>query len=432
MRDLIIKTSEEIMTTLYKPTVFAVDGLLAQGLFILAGSPKVGKSWLALELCLAVAKGVKLFERETSQGSALYLCLEDSYPRIQSRLYELTDEPTDKLFFSLKADTIGSGLEEQIVKFKSEHDDLRLIVIDTLQMVRNETESSYGNDYAEIVPLKALAEQLGITIVLVHHLRKAANSDPFNMISGSTGLSGATDGQLVLKKDKRCGGQAVLYATGRDIEDQELSLTRQGARWVLTDEHKDKPPDLFPFAVHDLMTELCSFKGSATELCGMLKDRFGGEYFANRLTRDLFRKAYELRDLGVTFEPKRSNGQRLLLLRYDKKSDSSDGKNLMPEQPQTTDPTVTVEIINCSENVENTLSEVESVNSDSENSTDPVSTSAVPAEGAADPEYVLIDGKKVPVVRFSVDDVINRSAAKIRAQIYRERGILVPEFRSET
>lgn len=90
MRDLITKTSEEIMTTLYKPTVFAVAGLLAQGLFILAGSPKVGKSWLALELCLAVAKGEKLFERETSQGSVLYFCLEDSYTRIQSRLYELT------------------------------------------------------------------------------------------------------------------------------------------------------------------------------------------------------------------------------------------------------------------------------------------------------------------------------------------------------
>ena len=149
LRDLITKTSEEIMTTLYKPTVFAVDGLLAQGLFILAGSPKVGKSWLALELCLAVAKGEKIFDRETSQGSVLYFCLEDNCPRIQSRLYELTDEPTDKLFFSLKADTIGNGLEEQIVKFKSEHDDLRLIVIDTLQMVRNETEYGYGSDYAE-------------------------------------------------------------------------------------------------------------------------------------------------------------------------------------------------------------------------------------------------------------------------------------------
>ena len=432
MRDLITKTSEEIMTTLYKPTVFAVDGLLAQGLFILAGSPKVGKSWLALELCLAVAKGEKIFERETSQGSVLYFCLEDSYPRIQSRLYELTDEPTDKLFFSLKADSIGNGLEEQIVKFKSEHDDLRLIVIDTLQMVRNETESSYGSDYAEIVPLKALAEQLGITIVLVHHLRKAADSDPFNMISGSTGLSGATDGQLVLKKDKRCGGQAVLYVTGRDVEDQELSLTKCGARWVLADEHEDKPPDLFSFAVHDLMAELVSFKGSATVLCGLLKDKFGGEYFANRLTRDLFRHAYELRDLGVTFEPKRSNGQRLLLLHYDKNSDSSDGKMLMPEQQQTADPAVTAESVECSGSSDNTLSAIESSSSDSENPTDPAPTSAVPAEGVTDPEYVLIEGKKVPVVRFSVDDIINRSAAKIRAQIYRERGILVPKFKNET
>ena len=96
MTDLITKSSEEIMTTLYKPTVFVVDGLFAQGLYLLAGSPKVGKSWLALELCLAVAKGEKLFDRKTLQGSALYFCLEDSYQRIQNRLYELTDDPSDK------------------------------------------------------------------------------------------------------------------------------------------------------------------------------------------------------------------------------------------------------------------------------------------------------------------------------------------------
>ncbi len=149
------------MTTLYKPIMFTVEGLLAQGLFILAGSPKVGKSWLALELCLSIAKGEKLLDRTTQQGSALYFCLEDSYQRIQNRLYELTDEPSDKLFFALKADTIGNGLEEQITKFKSEHDDLNLVVIDSLQMVRNETESSYGSDYAELLPLKNLAEQHG-------------------------------------------------------------------------------------------------------------------------------------------------------------------------------------------------------------------------------------------------------------------------------
>ena len=414
MRDLITKTSEEIMTTLYKPTVFAVDGLLAQGLFILAGSPKVGKSWLALELCLSVAKGEPLLDRPTQQGSALYFCLEDSYPRIQSRLYELTDEPSDKLFFALRADTIGNGLEEQIIKFKSEHDDLRLVVIDTLQMVRNETESSYGSDYAEIVLLKALAEQLSITIVLVHHLRKVADSDPFNMISGSTGLSGATDGQLVLKKDKRGGMQAVLYATGRDLEDQELSLTKQGARWVLADEHEDKPPDTFPFAVHDLMVEQRSFKGSATELSAELEKIFCLTLPSNMVSKKLMQHWQELGGYGVRFENKRSHGKRWLELNYDPSGDSSAGKKLYHE---TCCPTGTQDIEN------------------------PLDTSSAPGDGSvqgdgsscsgdsADSEYVLIDGKQVPIVRFSLDDLLNRSAAKIRAQIYQERGILVPEFK---
>ncbi|SDA20175.1 AAA domain-containing protein [Ruminococcus sp. YE71] len=278
MKELITKSCEEIMTTLYKPTVFTVEDLLAQGLFILAGSPKVGKSWLALELCLAVAKGEKFLDCTTQQGSALYFCLEDSYQRIQSRLYELTDEPSDKLFFALKADTIGNGLEEQITKFKSEHDDLLLVVIDTLQMVHNELDSSYGSDYAELLPLKSLAEQLSISIVLVHHLRKATDSDPFNMISGSTGLNGCVDGLFVLLKSKRASGQAVLHCTGRDIEDRELSLVRQGARWLLADDHEDKPPDIFVFAVHDLMVEQRTFKGSATELCGLLQNKFGGDF----------------------------------------------------------------------------------------------------------------------------------------------------------
>ena len=425
MRELKTKSCEEIMTTLYKPTVSAVEGLISQGLYILAGSPKVGKSWLALELCLAISKGEKLLERPTRQGTALYFCLEDSWQRIQSRLYELTDEPSEKLFFSLKADTIGDGLCEQISKFKSELDDLRLVVIDTLQMVRSDSDSSYGSDYAELIPLKSLAEQLDISIVLVHNLRKAADSDPFNMILGSTGLNGCVDGLLVLKKDKRCGGQAVLYATGRDIEDCELTLNRDGARWVLTDERENKPPDTFVFAVHDLMVERCSFKGLATEFCGLLKEKYGGEYFANRLTRDMFRHAYELRDLGVTFEVKRSNGQRLLLISYDK---NSDGKNLMPEQVQTADPTVT----ECSESAEISSLSVEGDGSSTSISNDPVPPPAVPDNDADDPKYDLINGKWLPVVRMSFEDIVRRSTAKLQQKIYEERGILVPELKLGT
>ena len=164
-------------------------------------------------------------------------------------------------------------------------------------------------------------------------------------------------------------------------------------------------------------------------LCGLLKAKFGGEYFANRLTRDMFKHAYELRDLGVTFEPKRSNGQRLLLLHYDKNSDSSDGKMLMPEQPQTADPAVTPDGTDCSETFENAASAVNDVSTSADIFTDPALETAVPADGAADPEYVLIDGKQVPIVRFSLDDQLNCSAAKIRAKIYQERGVLVPEFK---
>nr|WP_278277305.1 AAA family ATPase [Ruminococcus sp. YE78] len=228
------------MTTLYQPTVFAVEGLLTQGLFILAGSPKVGKSWLALELCLSIAKGEKLLDRTTQQGSALYFCLEDSYQRIQNRLYELTDEPSDKLFFSLKADTIGNGLEEQITKFKLEHSDLCLIVIDTLQMVRNELDSSYGSDYAELLPLKALAEQLNISIVLVHHLRKATDSDPFNMISGSTGLNGCVDGLFMIDHTSNYTAEKGIYA--------DVTKTEKSTRLV------DLPPavcDLLRVYKHD-------------------------------------------------------------------------------------------------------------------------------------------------------------------------------------
>ncbi|MBQ8121000.1 MAG: AAA family ATPase [Ruminococcus sp.] len=428
MKKLITKSCEEIMTTLYKPIEFAVDELIAQGLYILAGSPKVGKSWLALQLCLAVAKGEKLLERETQSGTALYLCLEDGYERIQKRLYELTDEPSDKLFFSIMADSIGCGLEQEIEKFKSVYDDLRLVVIDTLQMVRSEAESTYGNDYAELLPLKNLAQQLGISIVLVHHLRKAADSDPFNMVSGSTGLNGCVDGLLVLMKAKRSANQATLHCTGRDIEDKELLLTRQGARWELADESENKPPDIFSFAIHDLMVELVSFKGSATELCNLMTKKYEQEFFPNMMKKELTLHGYELQSYGVKFSHKRSNGQRLITLEYDRGSDTSDGITLMPEQSETADPAVTAEETESSQTADTIDSAAATETNTCEKSADPVGQLAVPFCSGADPEYAIIGGKKVEVKSYSLDELLNQSAARLREKIFRERGIVVPEF----
>ena len=198
----------------------------------------MGKSWLALEMCLSIAKGEKVLGQETTQGTALYLCLEDSFQRIQNRLYELTDEPVENLHFVILSDTIGKGLEEQIEQFKSEHSDLKVVFIDTLQMIRSETDSNYDSDYKELSVLKSLADKLEVAIAVVHHTRKCSDSDPFNMISGSTGISGCVDGSLVLIENKRGSRNAKLFCVGRDIENAEINLQFNSdlKKWVVTDE----------------------------------------------------------------------------------------------------------------------------------------------------------------------------------------------------
>ncbi len=108
---------EKLMTTPLKPIEFCVDGMISVGLFILAGAPKIGKSWLALDMALGIAKGEKVLGRETKRGTVLYLCLEDSYTRIQNRLFELTSEPSENLHFAIMAGTLGDTLEKQIENF---------------------------------------------------------------------------------------------------------------------------------------------------------------------------------------------------------------------------------------------------------------------------------------------------------------------------
>lgn len=185
---------EEIMAEPLKPIEFVVDDLITQGLFILAGAPKIGKSWLALDICLSVAKGKPVLNAKTAQGTALYLCLEDSRIRIQNRLYEMTDEPTEQLHFALIADTIGTGLEQQIENFILEHRNTKIIFIDTLQKIRSDSpDSTYATDYKELSVLKSVADKCSVAIVLVHHLRKTKDADPFNMISETTGISGCVD-----------------------------------------------------------------------------------------------------------------------------------------------------------------------------------------------------------------------------------------------
>ena len=155
------------------PTKFCVETLLPQGLCILAGAPKIGKSWLVLDLCVKVAKGEPFLGQPTIKGTVLYLCLEDSLRRIQERLCNIADEVPDNVFFATQAGTMESGLEDQIRSFTAAYPDLSLVVIDTFQLIRGTScDASYASDYEEVRKIKFLADSLGITILLVHHLRK--------------------------------------------------------------------------------------------------------------------------------------------------------------------------------------------------------------------------------------------------------------------
>ena len=219
-------TAEDLQNRRYEPTHFLVDELIPEGLHILAGAPKIGKSWLALWLCLCVAQGQALWNFATTQGEALYLSLEDSFQRIQTRLFDLTEDAPSTLHFAIMADTLKRGLEQQIEQFLAEHPTTKLVVIDTLQRVRSTGSDSnlYANDYQDIGILKQLADKRHIAILLIHHLRKLHDDDPMNMISGSTGLSGAADSAFVLQKHSRLANVASLHCTGRDIPDRTLKL----------------------------------------------------------------------------------------------------------------------------------------------------------------------------------------------------------------
>ena len=313
-------------------TKFVIKELLPQGLAIIGGAPKVGKSWLMLDWCVRIAKGETIWNFPTTKGTTLYVSLEDTASRLQERLLSVTDEAPN-VFFTTFSFKIGEGLEEQIKSFVADHPGTALIVIDTFQMIRNTgSEVSYASDYNEIEILKKLTEELKITILLVHHLRKQGDSDPFNMLSGTNGLAGGVDTMFVLDKSKRCSANATLYCSGRDIEDREIELCfdKDNCVWNFVSDSSDNPEMLLPDDIClliEFMKKKISFEGSNTDFTNEFISFFGKEFSAKSLKRRMNRYRRELEENGVTFQSNRSNGKRILSISYTDKSDDSDVKD---------------------------------------------------------------------------------------------------------
>ena len=325
---------ETLMSQPLTPLNFVVDTLLSQGLHILAGSPKVGKSWLAV----TVAKGEAVWGMGVKQGTTLYLCLEDSTLRIQNRLFEITEDAPASVHFTTNSDTLGKGLEEQLRAFLSEHPDTVLIIIDTLQMIRGAGyDNTYANDYRDLSVLKHIADAHGIAILLIHHLRKELADDVFSRISGTTAISGAVDSSFTLVEDKRGSGKAKLSCIGRDIEYRELTLEHNAENvWELVSDSRTQPELLggrIVILLSELMRDYDEFIGTPTELSAQI-DPAGSEGITpKKVSRLILQSVAALSKIGISAVVRRSNGKRLIELRRAESDDAQGTQAVDPIDP---------------------------------------------------------------------------------------------------
>ena len=262
-------------TLLYEPLEkpsFVVDGLIPTGLTLFCGSQKIGKSWLMLKLCLCVSQGIPLWDMQTQEGDVLYLCLEDTFCRIQDRLFRLTDEASGRLHFAVASDKLSDGLIVQLEDYLKEYPDSRLIVIDTLQKIRTASkDNAYASDYGDISLIKDFADRHSLAVVVVHHIRKQNDSDVFNKVSGTTGLTGSADATFVLEQESRASNAAKLYVTGRDTPYQEFKLRFRDCSWELVERkeqeqiERESIPDIL-FRLVKFMQGREGWTGTATEL----------------------------------------------------------------------------------------------------------------------------------------------------------------------
>lgn len=331
--------AETLLATPLPPVRWVIPGLLPAGLSLLAGASKAGKSWLCLWLCFQLAQGGTVWNRTVQPQTVLYLCLEDTLARIQSRLFRLTDATVpNRLFCQTQCGGIGDGLELQIEKFLHQHPETGLIVIDTLQKVRpiEQNVGAYASDYQDMSSLKSLADRYNIGLLLVHHLRKQGASDPFQQISGSNGLMGAAD-TIWLMQRQRMSDTARLLVTGRDMDSCTLHLQAENCVWQLLEEESaeeqaEKAIPAYLRQAADFVRRSGFWQGTATEL---LAAAGIADVQPNQFARKLVEHYYMVfATRGIRYESRRTANARRMRFWCDS-NDGDDSAGARPHITQT-------------------------------------------------------------------------------------------------
>ena len=322
-------------TLYYKPLEhpkMLIDGVLSDGLAIMAGDSKIGKSWMVLWMCLQISKGEPVWGLPTRKTDVVYLALEDREWRVQQRMQDLTDTPPENLHFGFSCGQLGAELESQIEDVLKDYPSTGLLFIDTLQMVRDNVSAkvnAYAQDYKDLSSLKKIADNHGICIFVVHHTRKERDGgNIFNDMTGSTGIMGVADTGMILRKEDRFGDNATLCVTGRDVEEKKLKMQMCGVKWEITEElsaddlRKERIPD-FVFKVVDFLFEHRQFEGTVTELLAAvgnteLKPNVASKYLT-RFYSEVFAP------MGITYEYRKTAAARMIMLALNDGADGNDG-----------------------------------------------------------------------------------------------------------
>ena len=311
-------TMQELYQDIYSKKPPVIEGLLYQGTYLFVGSPKIGKSFFMAQLAYHVSIGTPLWDYPVKKGTVLYLALEDDYRRLQERMYRMfgTDS-TENLYFSVSSKPLGNGLTDQLSGFIREHPDTTLVIIDTLQKIREvDSDSySYAKDYEIINQLKQFSDSWGICLLLVHHTRKQKASDNFDMISGTNGLLGCADGAFMLYKETRTSNKATLEISGRDQQDQKIHLIRDEEKLCWNFEKAEtelwkEPPEPLLECIANLVTEENpTWQGTATELI----EKLGLDMKPNVVSLKLNVNAGRLmNDYSIRYTNKRNHSGRMI------------------------------------------------------------------------------------------------------------------------
>lgn len=240
-----IITGDQLDAMAFDPLHWCVEGIIPEGTGVLVSPPKVGKSFLVAGVGLACAcGGVALGQFDVSPRPVLYLALEDGYRRLQSRFRTILGGHAIPANISVVTSATPESAREVIGKFFVTHKDAQpLVILDTLGKIleaRNAKATQYGHDYQQVsalIELQRLAP--GSTLLIVHHTKKGEENDYVDKVSGTTGIAGAADFIMLLKRE-RADTAVTLSVTGRDVTEQEYALKFEDCLWTIDDAGHEK------------------------------------------------------------------------------------------------------------------------------------------------------------------------------------------------